>query len=85
LAAGLGPAGRDGLRRISVDRVEFPASGRALAHLGDHGQRLELRQSDAGWRVSDVTTAVRTGDGGAYPPPTGSFLPSPPTGATPTG
>ncbi len=85
LSGALGPAGRDGLRGIGVDRVEFPAPDRALAHLGDRGQRLELRRAGGGWRVSDVTQAIRGGNGGAYPPPTGSFLPSPPPGVTPSG
>lgn len=83
LSEALGPTGRDGLRRVVVDRVDFPATDRALTHFGDRGQQLKLRQTAAGWRVDDVMAAMRTGNGGAYPPPSGSFLPSPPPAATP--
>ena len=42
------------------------------------GGTLTLRLRDGHWLIDDLAATLRTGNGGAFPPPTG-FVPTPPS------
>jgi hypothetical protein len=77
LAAVLGPDRRAELRRLAVEDVAFPAARQAIATFGG-GMRLTLREDRGRWRISDLASVLRTGTGGAFPPPPTTFVPTPP-------
>jgi len=74
LSAALGPVGLDQLRRVSVGPVTVNGSE---AKATVPGGTLTLRLRDGRWLIDDLATTLRTGSGGAFPPPTG-FVPTPP-------
>ena len=78
LSASLGPVGRDQLRLASVGPVTL--SGQEASAVVASGT-LALRHQDGRWLIDDLAAALRVGNGGAFPPPTG-FVPTPPA---PTG
>lgn len=74
LPSALGPAGVSRLRAVSLGPVTLDGT-RASAVIG--GGTVTLRRRDGQWLIDDLAAVLRTGDGGAFPPPTG-FVPSPP-------
>jgi len=74
LSAALGPAGHAQLRLVSPGPVTLRGSEATVAVPGG---TLALRWQDGRWLIDDLAAALRTGSGGAFPPPTG-FVPSPP-------